>query len=292
MSGTLDIIRSVTELRARVKYWRDQGLSVALVPTMGALHLGHLTLVKNALARADRVVTSIFVNPIQFGPNEDLSRYPRQEQQDAQALDQAGCHLLFAPPVDEMFPHGFATGITVRGVSEPLEGACRPGHFDGVATIVHKLFAQVQPDLALFGEKDWQQLAVIRRMVRDLNSPVQVEGVPTVREADGLAMSSRNAYLSASDRAIAPAMHRILMRVANDPGLSRGDGNPDFHRQADELCHRAAADLLDAGFSSVDYVAVRDADSLGRPDTSSRPLRVLAAARLATARLIDNVAVE
>jgi pantoate--beta-alanine ligase len=158
--GNLDIVRSVKDLRARVKYWRDQGLTVALVPTMGALHQGHLTLVRAALELADRVVTSVFVNPTQFGPNEDLSRYPRQEAQDAELLDGAGCQLMFAPKVEEMYPDGFATTITVKGVSQPLEGAFRPGHFDGVATVVTKLLMQAQPDVAVFGEKDWQQLAV------------------------------------------------------------------------------------------------------------------------------------
>ena len=283
MTGTLDIVRQVAELRARVKYWRDQGLSVAMVPTMGALHDGHLTLVRNALEQADRVVVSVFVNPTQFGPNEDLSRYPRQEAKDAEALDGVGCHLLFAPKVEEMYPEGFATTISVKGVSAPLEGVCRPGHFDGVATVVSKLLLQCLPDIALFGEKDWQQLAVIRRMARDLDLPVRIQGVPTVREADGLALSSRNAYLTPQDRAIAPALHRALQAVAE--GVKAG-------KSPAELCHRAAADVIAAGFASVDYIEVRDADDMSPVERLGRPARVLAAARLGTTRLIDNIGIE
>lgn len=283
MTATLDIVRQVAELRARVKYWRDQGLSVAMVPTMGALHDGHLTLVRTALEQADRVVASVFVNPTQFGPNEDLSRYPRQEAKDAESLDGVGCHLLFAPKVEEMYPDGFATTVSVKGVSAPLEGVCRPGHFDGVATVVSKLLLQCQPDIALFGEKDWQQLAVIRRMARDLDLPVQIQGVPTVREADGLALSSRNAYLTPQDRDIAPALHRALQAVAE--GVRAG-------KSPAELCHRAAADVIAAGFASVDYIEVRDAEDMSPVETLARPARVLAAARLGTTRLIDNIGIE
>ena len=283
MTATLDIVRQVAELRARVKYWRDQGLSVAMVPTMGALHDGHLTLVRTALEQADRVVVSVFVNPTQFGPNEDLSRYPRQEAKDAESLDGVGCHLLFAPKVEEMYPDGFATTISVKGVSAPLEGVCRPGHFDGVATVVSKLLLQCLPDIALFGEKDWQQLAVIRRMARDLDLPVRIQGVPTVREADGLALSSRNAYLTPQDRAIAPSLHRALQAVAE--GVKAG-------KSPAELCHRAAADVIAAGFASVDYIEVRDADDMSPVETLARPARVLAAARLGTTRLIDNIGIE
>ncbi|HTH18218.1 MAG TPA: pantoate--beta-alanine ligase [Magnetospirillum sp.] len=279
----LDIVRSVADLRARVKYWRDQGLSVAMVPTMGALHQGHLSLVRAGLDVADRVVASVFVNPTQFGPNEDLSRYPRQEAKDAELLDGAGCHLLFAPKVEEMYPDGFATTVSVKGVSQPLEGAFRPGHFDGVATVVSKLLLQCLPDFALFGEKDWQQLAVIRRLVRDLDLPVKIVGIPTVREADGLALSSRNAYLSDEDRAIAPALYKALVSVAE--GVRQGGS-------AEELCHRAAADLIAAGFASVDYIDMRDADSMAKLRSLDRPARILVAARLGTTRLIDNIGVE
>lgn len=282
MVENLDIVRGAAELRGRVRYWRDQGLSVALVPTMGALHDGHLTLVRTALELADRVVVSVFVNPTQFGPNEDFSRYPRQEAADAAALDGAGCHLLYAPKAEEMYPDGFATTVTVKGVSQPLEGAFRPGHFDGVATVVSKLLLQGLPDLALFGEKDWQQLAVIRRMVRDLDVPVEIVGVPTVREEDGLARSSRNAYLSDEERAIAPVLHRALQAVAE--GLKQGGG-------AEELCHRAAADILAAGFASVDYLDLRDPDTMAKMPRLDRPGRILVAARLGATRLIDNVGV-
>ncbi|CAA7612966.1 pantoate--beta-alanine ligase [Magnetospirillum sp. SS-4] len=280
MSRDLDIVRSVAELRARVRYWRDQGLTIGMVPTMGALHQGHLSLVVKALEHADRVVTSVFVNPTQFGPNEDFSRYPRQEARDAELLEGAGCHLLFAPTVAEMYPDGFATSISVSGVSEGLCGDVRPGHFSGVATVVTKLLLQCLPDVAVFGEKDYQQLAVIRRFTRDLDIPVAILGAPTLREADGLAMSSRNAYLSAGDRAVAPALLRALTGIAD--GLRSG-------ARASDLCPRAVGELLKAGFASVDYVEVRDADTLTPAETAERPVRILAAARLGATRLIDNI---
>lgn len=283
MSESLDIVRTKTDLRARVRYWRDQGLNVALVPTMGALHEGHLTLVRAGLEMADRVVASVFVNPTQFGPNEDFSRYPRQEEQDATLLAGAGCHLLYAPGVEEMYPQGFSTTISVGGVSEGLCGDVRPGHFDGVATVVTKLLLQAQPHVALFGEKDWQQLAVIRRLVRDLDVPVDVAGVPTVREADGLAKSSRNAYLSASERAIAPVLYQVLNDIAE--GLRQGGAAAD-------LCAAGTARILEAGFVSVDYLEARGADGLEPLERLDRPARILVAARLAGARLIDNLAVE
>lgn len=278
----LDVVRSVAELRARVKYWRDQGLTVAFVPTMGALHEGHLTLVRQGREVADRVVASVFVNPTQFGPNEDFSRYPRQEEKDATLLESAGCNLLFAPTVAEMYPPGFATSVHVAGVSEGLCGTFRPGHFDGVATVVTKLLLQCLPDVALFGEKDFQQLKVIERLARDLDVPVRIQGVPTVREADGLAMSSRNAYLSAEERRIAPELYRVLQRVAD--GLRQGGLAP-------ELCAAASRDLLAAGFLSVDYVEVRAADTLAPVERLAAPARIIAAARLGGARLIDNLAV-
>jgi pantoate--beta-alanine ligase len=283
MSGGLDILRSVAELRTRVKYWRDQGLTVALVPTMGALHQGHLSLVTKALEHADRVVTSVFVNPTQFGPNEDFSRYPRQEAQDAELLNGAGCHLLFAPTVAEMYPDGFATAITVSGVSEGLCGEIRPGHFSGVATVVTKLLLQCLPDVAVFGEKDYQQLAVIRRFVRDLDIPVVVLGAPTLREADGLAMSSRNAYMTAEERVVAPWLFKALAGIAD--GLRAG-------AKASELCPKAMDGLLKAGFASVDYMEVRDAASLIPVETMIRPVRILVAARLGKTRLIDNMGAE
>lgn len=283
MSMPLPVVRSVAELRAQVGAWRDQGLSVALVPTMGALHAGHLSLVGRGLELVDRVVASVFVNPTQFGPNEDFARYPRQEEKDAAALAGAGCHLLFAPDVDEMYPEGFATAVSVGGVAEGLCGAVRPGHFAGVATVVTKLLLQCLPDVALFGEKDYQQLAVIRRFARDLDIPVRIEGVPTLREDDGLAMSSRNAYMTPEQRAIAPWLIRALTGVAD--GLRAG-------AKAADLCPMAVSGLLKAGFDSVDYIEVRDAASLAPAETLDRPLRILVAARLGKTRLIDNIGVE
>jgi pantoate--beta-alanine ligase len=281
MSHEVDVVRAVADLRGRVRYWRDQGLGVALVPTMGALHRGHMSLIAQALETADRVVASIFVNPIQFGPGEDFSRYPRQEAEDAAMLSKAGCHLLFAPQVAEMYPDGFATQVRVAGLTEGLCGAARPGHFDGVTTVVSKLMLQVQPDIALFGEKDYQQLAVIRRMVCDLDIPVSVLGVGIVREEDGLALSSRNAYLTAEQRAIAPALYRTLCATAE----AIAAGHP-----ASEACAAAARTLVEAGFESVDYVEAREADSLAPVEIPVRPSRLLAAARLGATRLIDNVA--
>lgn len=283
MSAPVAIVRSVAALRAQVGDWRDQKLSVALVPTMGALHDGHLSLVRRGLELADRCVASVFVNPTQFGPNEDFARYPRQEEKDAAALTSAGCHLLFAPTVSEMYPDGFATTVSVTGVSDGLCGAVRPGHFAGVATVVTKLLLQCLPDLALFGEKDYQQLVVIRRFARDLDIPVRIEGVPTLREDDGLAMSSRNAYMTPEQRAIAPWLIRALTGVAD--GLRAG-------AKASDLCPMAASGLLKAGFDSVDYIEVRDAASLAPAETLDRPLRILAAARLGATRLIDNIGVE
>ena len=278
-----DIVRTKAALASRVLSWRQAGLRVALVPTMGALHQGHLALVEAGLARADRVVASIFVNPTQFGPNEDFSRYPRQEAADAALLEGAGCSLLYAPSVAEMYPSGFATRVAVAGVSDGLCGASRPGHFDGVALVVAKLLLQCRPDLALFGEKDFQQLKVIERMEADLDLAVEIAGIPIVREADGLALSSRNRYLTPAERAVAPSLHRALKGVA--AGLLAGG-------EAASLCRAAAAALMAAGFAGVDYVEVRDQDDLRPADLwQGRPLRVLAAARLGATRLIDNVAV-
>lgn len=270
----LRTIRSVRELRSAVAAWRRDGTRVGLVPTMGALHDGHLTLVKTALQGVDRVVVSIFVNPTQFAPNEDLSRYPRDEAGDVQKLEAAGAHLVWAPAVADMYPDGFATRIEVQGAALPLEGVFRPTHFSGVATVVCKLFSAVTPDVAFFGEKDFQQLAVIRQMVRDLNLPVAVEGVATVREADGLALSSRNAYLTAAERAVAPVLYRAISAVA------RGVCDAE----------RAKQDILAAGFAKIDYLDVCDAETLQPYEAGSgRPGRVLVAAHLGRTRLIDNV---
>lgn len=272
--------RTLVELRAVVGGWRTGGHSVALVPTMGALHAGHLRLVEEARKEADRVVASIFVNPTQFGPNEDLSRYPRQVETDAGLLAEAQCDLLWLPDVATMYPKGFATGISVKGVSEGLCGAARPGHFDGVATVVAKLFNQVMPHVAFFGEKDYQQLAVIRRMVADLNMTVEVVGVPTVREADGLALSSRNAYLSADDRARAAALPRALQEAT--AAIEKGGD------VAAALADARSA-LIAAGFDDPDYVELRDAQTLAPLRSPGRkPARLLAAARIGGTRLIDN----
>jgi pantoate--beta-alanine ligase len=275
-------------LRSAVAALRDKGKRIALVPTMGALHEGHLTLVREARRHADAVAVSIFVNPKQFGPNEDLDAYPRRMAADAALLEAEGVELLWAPAVEAMYPGGFATNVAVSGVCEGLCGAARPGHFDGVATVVLKLFNQVAPDVALFGEKDWQQLAVIRRMARDLDLTVpRVEaiiGVPTVRESDGLALSSRNQYLSPQARAQAAALPQAMRETI--AALRAGSA------VAPTLA-ALEAHLLQAGFDSVDYATLADASSLALLDTlGSAPARLLVAARIGGTRLIDNMAVE
>ena len=278
---TLDIVWTVADVRARVAEWRRQGLRIGLVPTMGALHQGHLSLIEAGFARADRVIATVFVNPTQFAPGEDFDQYPRQEAQDAALLESVGCSLLYAPMVAEMYPAGFVTTVTVPGISQGLCGGARPTHFQGVSTVVTKLLLQTLPDVALFGEKDYQQLCIIKRAARDLDVPVEIVGVPTHREADGLAMSSRNRYLSEDERRIAPALNRVLREVAT--GLQAG-------RDAASLCAQATIRLIDAGFLSVDYVEVRDAQTLAPVDRlSGSPVRVLAAAKLGGARLIDNI---
>ncbi len=280
----LPVVRTVSELRAQVGAWRSAGERVGFAPTMGALHEGHLSLVRLARSRADHVVASIFVNPTQFGPHEDFDAYPRDEARDAAWLAGVGCDLLFAPTVAEMYPQGFATTVSVAGVSEPLDGAARPGHFAGVATVVSKLLNQCGPDVAVFGEKDYQQLQVIRRLVRDLDLPVEILGAPTARAEDGLALSSRNAYLSAEERAIAPSLAHTLARACQ---RLRG-GAPVAES---ELWARQT--LLQAGFAKVDYVEVRGAEDLARlgPGPITGPARILAAAFLGRTRLIDNLAV-
>jgi pantoate--beta-alanine ligase len=282
----LPVVRTVAGLRAAVGAWRADGLRAALVPTMGALHDGHLSLVRIGLSRADRVVASIFVNPTQFAPHEDLAAYPRDEAGDAAKLAGAGCHLLFAPTVDEMYRPGAATVVTVSGVSEPLDGEVRPGHFAGVATVVTKLLNQARPDVAIFGVKDYQQLQVIRRLAIDLDLGVEIIGAPTARAADGLALSSRNAYLSVAERLQAPELAAALVAAVR----SLRAGAPIAQTEATAIARLGAA-----GFGPVDYVEVRDAVDLSRlgpgPLAFDRPARILAAARLGRTRLIDNMAV-
>lgn len=280
----MKIVRTVEDLRAHVRDWRAAELTAAVVPTMGGLHEGHLSLVRHGLEHADRVVATLFVNPTQFGANEDLGAYPRDEARDAAMLEDAGCSLLFAPPVEVMYPDGFATRVIVDGLTEALCGAARPGHFDGVSQVVSKLLNQAQADIAVFGEKDWQQLAVVTRMARDLDIPTRIIGAPTVREADGLAMSSRNRYLSAEERAVAPVLARA-MRTAIE-GIRAGTA-------PQAACQEAERAVLAAGFSAVDYLEVRTALDLA-PVTAFDPAiacRIFAAAHLGRARLIDNMAV-
>lgn len=279
----MDIVRTIEDLRLAVGGWHADGLSVGFVPTMGALHDGHLSLAARAGALTDRTVVSLFVNPRQFGPTEDLDRYPRTEAADAEKLADAGVALLYAPGVDVMYPQGAVTTVSVPGLGDILEGEYRLGFFTGVATVVSKLLIQARADVAVFGEKDYQQLQVIRRLVADLDIPVTIDGAPTVREADGLAMSSRNAYLSPEQRAIAPALFRALSETARSVATGT-----DPNRAA----AAGAAAVLTAGFASVDYLTVRDAATLMPVDKShTGPKRVLAAAHLGTTRLIDNLPV-
>jgi pantoate--beta-alanine ligase len=281
MTTPIAIVRTVDDLRQRLAKWRKASETIALVPTMGALHEGHLSLLTLAKSRCDRVVVSIFVNPIQFGPREDFNLYPRDETGDLAKLGKAGADLVFAPDTAEMYPQGFSTHIGVGDLTEDLCGAARPNHFDGVATVVAKLLLQCGPDLAVFGEKDYQQLLVIKRLVRDLNVPVEIVGAPIVREADGLALSSRNAYLSPSERKTAPLLYQTISAVAAD--LAQGRGCDD--------AVVAARFKLDAAGFRVDYVAVRDPDTLKRLSGPVQRARVLAAAYLGKTRLIDNVPV-
>lgn len=276
---------SVAELRKRIQRWRDINQKIALVPTMGNLHAGHIALVKHAQQLADRVVVSIFVNPMQFGPTEDFAAYPRTPDADRLQLAVAGADLLFTPEVDEVYPGGMdkVSRVEVPAFDGILDGASRPGHFTGVATVVTKLFNMVQPDMAVFGEKDYQQLLVIRRMVKDLCLPVQIVGHPTLREPDGLAMSSRNQYLSKSERAQAPLLRRVLAET----GALLRDGSKDFSG----LQAQAGRRLEEGGFKP-DYVQVRNAESLAPAAEDDVRLVVLAAAWLGKARLIDNLSMD
>jgi pantoate--beta-alanine ligase len=275
-------VTTIADVRAHVSRWHEQKQRVVFVPTMGTLHAGHVSLIEAARQHGDRFVASIFVNPMQFGPNEDFAHYPRTPSQDAKMLEDAGCDLMFMPEVGEIYPNGAdqATRVVVPGISDMLCGEFRPGHFEGVATVVAKLFHIVDPDVAIFGEKDFQQLTVIRRMVADLCLRVEIVGAPTVRESDGLAMSSRNQYLSPEQRQLAPAIYRALQQAV----AALKSGVRDY--AAIEASGRAALDGV--GFRT-DYFAVRDARTLApaRPDT--RQFVVLTASRLGKARLIDNV---
>ncbi|HHX34986.1 MAG TPA: pantoate--beta-alanine ligase [Gammaproteobacteria bacterium] len=278
----MNSVQTLQQLRAAITQARSAGKRIALVPTMGNLHAGHIALIKQAVERADFVVASIFVNPLQFGPSEDLDSYPRTLAADQSKLFDAGCDLLFTPDSHEMYPQGMDqhTTVSVPGVSAGLCGGSRPGHFDGVATVVCKLLNMVQPDMALFGEKDFQQLAVIRKMVSDLNIPVQIFGVPIVRDHDGLALSSRNGYLNAQQRANAPVLHQCMQAVK----AHIKNGRRDYAM----LFEQFDTDLQAAGFR-LDYVELRDALSLQLADANSTQLVLLAAAYLGTTRLIDNL---
>ena len=276
------IVRTVAELRALVRGWKAAGELVGVVPTMGALHDGHLSLVRAAKAECERVVVTIFVNPMQFNNPEDLKKYPRTLEADAALLVTVGVDVIFAPSPDEVYPEGFATTVTVTGVSQPLEGALRPGHFEGVATVVAKLFGMTMADRGYFGQKDWQQLQVVTRLVRDLNVPVWIVGCETIREDDGLAMSSRNARLDDAARAKAPVLYAAMTRAVAD---IRAGGS-------DRMAIREAAEAVRAaGFERVEYIELRDAGTLMPSDDPTRPRRMLAAAWLGGVRLIDNIAV-
>jgi len=277
----METIASIAELRARVAAWRKAGERVGLVPTMGALHEGHLSLARTIRKTSERVVVSIFVNPAQFAPHEDFDRYPRDLSADTARLDGLA-DVIFAPAVREMYPDGFATRIEVGGPSGGLETDFRPHFFAGVATVVAKLLIAAMPDAAIFGEKDYQQLLVIRRLAADLALPIDIQGAPILREADGLAMSSRNAYLSADERKVAGRMNLILQ----DTAMRLKHGDPV---EVAEAYARAA--LLEAGFDSVDYVAVRDAETLTKVLDATGPVRILAAAKIGGTRLIDNMGV-
>lgn len=283
-SQALTIVRTVAALRAHLSSWRERGETVALVPTMGALHEGHMSLIRMARQQADRVVASVFVNPRQFGPAEDFDAYPRGEGADAALLSAERCDLMWSPTVDEMYPAGFSTSISVAGVSEVLCGAARPGHFDGVATVVTKLLTQVLPDVAIFGEKDYQQLVVIKRLVRDLDLRTEILGAPTARAPDGLALSSRNAYLSPAHRETAPRLNRLMREAAK--ALAGGAGVEGVETDV-----RAA--LIQAGFEKIDYFEVRREGDLARqgPGPVTGASRIFAAAWLGKTRLIDNVAI-
>ena len=278
----IPIYRTVAELRAAARVWRAAGKVIGVVPTMGALHDGHLSLARRARAECDRVITTIFVNPMQFNNPEDLKKYPRTEAADAALLATVPVDAIFAPQPDEVYPDGFGSVVSVSGVSEPLEGKMRPGHFDGVATVVTKLFGMTLADRGYFGQKDWQQLQVVQKLARDLNLAVQVIGCETVREADGLAMSSRNLRLTVEGRAKAPVLYAAISAAADE--IRAG--------HTDRMAIREAAETMrEAGFERVEYIELRDAETLMPSDDPARPRRMLAAAWLDGVRLIDNIPV-
>jgi pantoate--beta-alanine ligase len=280
MSQSIATVRTVKDLRAQVAKWRQAGEPIALVPTMGALHAGHLSLIAVAKDHAKHVVASIFVNPAQFGPKEDFKRYPRDEAGDVEKLAEAGVELVFIPDTTEIYPAGFATKVSLPSLTEDLCGAARPNHFDGVATVVTKLLLQCAPDVAMFGEKDYQQLLVIKQLVRDLNIPVQIVAGPIVREPDGLALSSRNGYLSPAERKTAPILYQVLSEAG--AALANGVG-------CDAASSAGRFKLEGKGFR-VDYVAIRDPETLAPlSGPIRRPARVMGAVHLGTTRLIDNV---
>lgn len=273
-------VHSIAEVRDQVRAWKQAGLRVGFVPTMGNLHAGHISLVREALKHSDRVVASVFVNPTQFGPSEDFDSYPRTLDADSRQLAEAGCHLLFAPSVDEMYPEKNRTWVDVDDLGNYLCGASRPGHFRGVTTVVSKLFHIVQPDVACFGEKDFQQLAILRRMVRDLFFPVEIIGVPTCREASGLAMSSRNGYLSDAEKAQAAEIHKVLQALKDEIRVQSGDYRA--------LESKYSQTLEGKGFK-VDYLSIANADTLAPATLPDRHLVIAVAAKLGSTRLIDNV---
>lgn len=277
-----EIVTSLQDLRQQVRAWRAAGQMIGVVPTMGALHDGHLSLARRARAECDRVITTVFVNPKQFNNPDDLKKYPRTLESDARLLTDVPVDVVFAPPVEDMYPEGFITTVSVGGVSEPLEGRMRPGHFDGVATVVTKLFGMTEAQRGYFGQKDWQQLQVVLRLVRDLNLPIHIVGCETIRDADGLAMSSRNLRLTAAGRVKAPVLYAAITRAAEE--IRAG--------QSDRMAIREAAEAVrEAGFERVEYIELRDAETLMPSDDPQRPRRMLAAAWLDGVRLIDNIPV-
>jgi pantoate--beta-alanine ligase len=280
----METVTTIADVRDRVRRWRNEGRRVAFVPTMGNLHAGHVSLIEAARRHGDRFIASIFVNPMQFGPNEDFAHYPRTPTQDQRMLAEAGCNLMFMPDVAEMYPNGSerATRVEVPGLSRILCGEFRPGHFEGVSTVVAKLFHIVDPDVAVFGEKDFQQLTIIRRMVADLCMPVQIVAAPTVRDSDGLAMSSRNQYLTPEERKIAPRLYQTLLAAVNRLRAS----DTDF-----ASIERSGVQALESGGFRPDYFSVRQAHDLSAPRPDTNQLVVLTAARLGKARLIDNLQV-